>query len=215
MPCRAGTLRPRDGRLRRQARRGAAAAQTTCRRSSLPVCSPEGSPWTSPAWTCRRRCAKLVADFESGKLSRRQLVSSLMRLGAALATLEQAHADGSGALAAQTDGPTFHARGLDHIALDVTEVPRSRDFYAEHLGLSVIRGDDNSLFMGTGNNVFLTLFRAKKAAWNHCCYGIADYSATAAVEKLRAVGIEPIREDDRVYFLDPDGLKVQVALARS
>jgi hypothetical protein len=30
------------------------------------------------------------------------------------------------------------------------------------------------------------------------------------VEKLKAVGLKPRREDNRVYFPDPDGIEVQV-----
>ena len=33
-----------------------------------------------------------------------------------------------------TAAPTFQATGLHHIALDVTDVPRSNEFYGKHLG---------------------------------------------------------------------------------
>ena len=82
---------------------------------------------------------KIVEDFERGRLSRRQLASRLMGLGATLAVMQQT------AQAQQKGESTFQATGLDHVALDVTDVPRSRDFYVKHLGLKVIRdgGEDN------------------------------------------------------------------------
>jgi catechol 2,3-dioxygenase-like lactoylglutathione lyase family enzyme len=167
---------------------------------------------------------KIVDDFEQGRLSRRQLVASLVGLGAATATLNGA------VLAQQSDEgtpqsqdqeqnqqnqqaanePTFEATGLDHIALDVTDVGRSRDFYAKHLGLRVIRGDDRALFMGAERDFFLTLFRAERPRMHHYCYTIRNYNADEAVQKLADAGLRPERTGNRVYFPDPDGLTVQV-----
>jgi catechol 2,3-dioxygenase-like lactoylglutathione lyase family enzyme len=154
---------------------------------------------------------KLLADFEAGKLSRRQLVSRLMGLGAAMTMMENAHSQES---TAEKTEPLFKAKGLDHIALDVVDVPRSRDFYAKHLGLDVVRGDDNALFMGAGREFFLTLFKAEQPGLNHYCYGIENYEAAAAVAKLREAGINPRETQGRVYFPDPDGIEVQVASSR-
>jgi catechol 2,3-dioxygenase-like lactoylglutathione lyase family enzyme len=160
--------------------------------------------------------SKLLADFEAGTITRRQLVTRLMALGAAGAML------GSSGRAQETatpddpatERPTFQATGLDHIALDVTDVPRSRDFYLRHLGLRVIRGDERAMFLGAERNFFLTLFRAEKPALNHYCYGIDAYDPDSAVTRLRAAGLEPRRTGGRVYFPDPDGLTVQVASGR-
>jgi catechol 2,3-dioxygenase-like lactoylglutathione lyase family enzyme len=164
---------------------------------------------------------KLVHDFEHGRLSRRQLAVRLMGLGAAMASLpgavqgQQAATD-SGQAAGQegatpaTATPTFQATGLDHIALDVVDVARSRDFYAKHLALRVIRGNDDALFMGGDRDFFLTLFRADRPQLNHYCYAIRDFNADDAVQKLGTAGLRPRREGNRVYFPDPDGLTVQV-----
>ena len=159
---------------------------------------------------------KLLADYESGDISRRQLVSRLMGLGAALATLESVGRGQETTAEPETavERPTFRAKGLDHIALDVTDVPRSRDFYMKHLGLRVIRGDERAMFLGADRDFFLTLFRAEKPALNHYCYGIENYNADEAAATLRAAGIEPRQTGGRVYFPDPDGFTVQVASAR-
>lgn len=148
----------------------------------------------------------LVKDYERGLLSRRQLVSRLMGLGAALAAMPQR------AEARQGEGGTFQATGLDHVALNVHSVPRSRDFYIKHLGLKVVResGEDNC-FLGGSDDFFLTLFRGERPGLNHYCYAIRGYDAQRAEEKLKAVGLKPRREGNRVYFPDPDGIEVQVA----
>lgn len=158
--------------------------------------------------------AKLLSDFEAGKLSRRQLVTRLMGLGAALATLQstsRAQAPSAPTADAAPERPLFQATGLDHIALDVTDVPRSRDFYMKHLGLRVMRGDEDSMFLGADRDFFLALFRAETAAMNHYCYAIENYNPDSAVDALRAAGLEPRRTGGRVYFPDPDGLTVQIA----
>jgi catechol 2,3-dioxygenase-like lactoylglutathione lyase family enzyme len=157
---------------------------------------------------------KLVDEFQQGRLSRRQLATRLMGLGAALATFKAA-AWGEESADATNNGSgraTFQATGLDHIALDVTDVARSREFYQRHLGLRVIRGTgDDSSFLGADRDFFLTLFRADAPALNHYCYAIDNYDPGDAVERLNAAGLEPRRTGNRVYFPDPDGLTVQVA----
>lgn len=180
--------------------------------------------------------ATIIDDYEHGQISRRQLVAHLMGLGAAMATMPGATwAQEAGQGAAQPAGQgggrrgqrgtaqpeppaaeaTFQASGLDHIALDVVDVPRSRDFYVKHLGLRVIRGDDNALFLGQGRDFFLTLFRRERAGLNHYCYAIPRYEPDAAFERLASAGLRPRREGGRIYFPDPDGITVQIAQQRT
>ncbi len=150
----------------------------------------------------------LVQDFERGLLSRRQLVSRLMGLGAALAVGGRA----TNAIASQGEAATFQATGLDHVALNVRSVPKSRDFYIKHLGLKVTRdGGEDNCFLGAGNDFFLTLFRGEKPGLNHYCYAIRDYNVDRAEEKLNAAGFKPRKEGGRIYFPDIDGIEVQVA----
>jgi catechol 2,3-dioxygenase-like lactoylglutathione lyase family enzyme len=154
---------------------------------------------------------KLVADFEQGWLTRRQLAARLMGLGAALATLESTSFGKDPAKVETAVKPTFQAKGLHHIALDVTDVARSNDFYGKHLGLKVIRGDENASFLGADREFFLTLFQGEQPGLNHYCYAIDDYHADDAMERLAAAKLRPRREGNRVYFPDPDGITVQVA----
>ena len=151
--------------------------------------------------------ARIVKDFESGRITRRQLVAQLMALGAAAAGV------GTTALAQdQPDGgPTFQATGLDHVALRVSDVRRSVEFYQKHLGLSVMRQSENSAFLNPGDNEFLALFRREPAGLDHYCYNIRNYDPDEVVRELEAAGLDPRRESNRVYFDDPDGIEVQLA----
>jgi catechol 2,3-dioxygenase-like lactoylglutathione lyase family enzyme len=148
----------------------------------------------------------LVQDFEHGFLSRRELASRLMGLGAALAVMPRA------AAAHEGEGATFQATGLDHVALNVRSVPQSRDFYIKHLDLKIIRdGGENNCFLGTGDRFFLTLFQGERPGLNHYCYAIRGYDPDSAEAKLKAAALKPRREGNRLYFPDPDGIEVQVA----
>ncbi len=69
------------------------------------------------------------------------------------------------ATASQGDSSTFQATGLNHVALNVNSVPRSRDFYIKHLGLKVIRdGGEDNCFLGSSGDFYLTLFRGTTPA---------------------------------------------------
>jgi catechol 2,3-dioxygenase-like lactoylglutathione lyase family enzyme len=175
--------------------------------------------------------SKIVEDFECGQISRRQLVARLMGLGAAVATSGRlAFGQEAGATTpnAQPAGqgseqqrpsdapppavePTFQATGLNHIAIDVVDMARSRDFYIKHLGLRVIRGDDNAMFLGQGRDFFLTLFRRERAGLNHYSYTMPRMEPDAAFERLADAGLRPRREGGRIYFPDPDGITVQIS----
>jgi catechol-2,3-dioxygenase len=153
----------------------------------------------------------LIRDFELGRLTRRQLAARLVGLGAALATLKTDALAQKTPQATTAAEPTFRAKRLDHIALDVTDVPRSVEFYEQHLGLRVSRGDESASFLGADRDFFLTLFKAERPGLNHYCYAIDQYDADDVMERLAAAKLRPRREGNRVYFPDPDGITVQIA----
>ncbi len=146
------------------------------------------------------RIAALVEGFEHGHLTRRQLIAGLTGLVGAAASARAAQAES-----------TFTATEINHLALSVTDVSRSREFYQKHLGMT-LRSDDSphSVFLNCGSD-FLALFRADKPQMDHYCYTIEGYDAADAVARLEAAGLKPRRRSNRVYFDDPDGLEVQVS----
>lgn len=149
--------------------------------------------------------SQMIADFEQGKLSRRELIAGL---GATVTALAGIHADAS---AEPTDtATTFTALELNHVALNVTDVPRSRDWYQKHLGLTVRRQSPHNCFMNCGPH-FLALFQNPQPGLNHYCYTIKDYDPANAVTTLQRANLNPRRTENRVYFNDPDGITVQVS----
>ena len=144
---------------------------------------------------------RMVDDFEGGRLSRRQLVQ---RLTAAAVVL----ASGARPAAAQAER-TFQATGVDHLALTVTDVDRSRRFYERHLGLTVTSCNASRCFLNCGRD-FLALFRGSRPGLDHFAFAIEGYRPSDAVARLEAAGLAPRRHGNRVYFDDPDNLEVQV-----
>ena len=142
--------------------------------------------------------SRMLESYEDGRLSRRQLIQGLAAITAGFA--------------APAPESTFRGMALNHIAIRVTDVQRSRDFYQKHFGLPVIREAETNCFLGLGNN-FLTLFQNQTPGLDHFCIAIQKFNADAVVEELKRQGLKPNRPSgsDRVYFPDPDGLTVQVS----
>lgn len=146
---------------------------------------------------------RLVGAFETGAISRRQLIGGLTALAITTGV-------GGNAAAQQAESSTFKAVNLNHMALRCTDIPRSRDWYVKHFGMSVSRDSESSCFLNFDGG-FLALFRDDTAGMHHYCYSIEDYDVEQVMETLRANDMNPRREGDRVYFPDPDGNTVQLA----
>lgn len=148
--------------------------------------------------------SRILGEYEAGRVTRREVIARLALLGA----LTGGARPGT---AAPEEGGTFEAVGLNHIALRVTDVQRSRDFYAKHLGLRVTRERlPGNCFLQCGPQ-FVALFRGSRPGMDHYCYSVPGYDQQNAAERLQAKGIEPRLSGRRIYFPDPDGLEVQLA----
>lgn len=148
---------------------------------------------------------RTLGDLEQGRIDRRtalRRVAGVLFSAAAAGTLFSAEEPAAAS--------TFEATALNHLALRVSDVARSREFYGKHLGIRPVRDDGTRCFLGCGEN-FVALFPAEKPGMDHYCYTIKDYDPDRAVETLKAEGLSPVRHDNRVYFEDPDGLTVQLA----
>ncbi len=146
--------------------------------------------------------ANLVQSYECGRISRRELIAGLALLAAAARPTPAAPAS------------TFKGLGFNHLALGVTDIARSRDFYMKHLGMNVLRESSSDCFLGLGPD-FLALFKRPKAEMDHFCIAIENYEVGAVTAELKRQGFEPRQPSGtrRVYFPDPDGLTVQLSSA--
>jgi catechol 2,3-dioxygenase-like lactoylglutathione lyase family enzyme len=116
------------------------------------------------------------------------------------------------ALAKDPD-PDSILRGIDvnHLALRVSDIGRSIDWYQKLMGLPLVSRSANNAFLGLGEN-FLALFKSDAPGGaHHFCFSIEDYEPEKVIAKLAKHNIRARREADRVYFPDLNGLTVQVA----
>lgn len=144
----------------------------------------------------------LLDDFERGRITRRQLVQGLV-----LGMMAPA------ALAESTGG--FKAVSVNHISLQVADYRRTRDFYADLLGMKV--GND------TGKQVELTfgdtalIVRDAKDAGasplvDHIAYSIADWDRGRVEAELTRRGLAPKPDFQGSFHVrDPDGYLLQIA----
>ena len=105
----------------------------------------------------------------------------------------------------------LHAVDINHVALRISDVGRSVEWYQELMGLNVLQRGTTSAFLGLGEN-FLALFqRPSGGGADHFCFSVEDYEPDAVKAKLAMHGIESTRREDRIYFKDLNGLTVQVS----
>jgi catechol 2,3-dioxygenase-like lactoylglutathione lyase family enzyme len=93
----------------------------------------------------------------------------------------------------------------------VSDVSRSAEWYAQHLGLRLTRQDESSAFLSCAGGDFLALFKSPRAGLNHYSFGIQGYDQQDAARRLREAGLTPKPRGGRLYFDDPDGIEVQVS----
>src|SRR5580704_15518801 len=115
--------------------------------------------------------SKLLTEFERGKMSRRRLVQAL----ALVSTV------GPRASAAP-DGKGFKATSVNHISFSVPDYAKTRDFYAELMGMTVKQDDGKQCYLTFGDTSLVvrkTRQPDNKAYIDHMCYTIANWDGKA------------------------------------
>ncbi len=144
--------------------------------------------------------------FERGRISRREAARVLAGTAgaAALAAREPLHAETTG------DAPLFQTTELNHVALRVQDLDRSEAFYRDTLGLATLRRLQSVRFMACGPH-FVALFRGQTPRLDHLGFSWPDYDQAEAARRLEGAGLEPRLEENRTYFDDPDGHRLQLS----
>ena len=156
--------------------------------------------------------AKLLQEFEYGRMSRRQLIQTLAATAASsIAT--------SPASAAAPDGQVFKATAFNHVSYQVADYRTSRDFYAGLFGMTVTHDDGMQCRLEFGDNILIARNRPSGTPKvDHVAYTIEGWDTNKAVKpalraELQRRGLQ-IREGATggTSFLvgDPDGFQVQM-----
>ena len=120
---------------------------------------------------------------------------------------------------------------IHHIAIIVSDYARSKDFYVNKLGFTVIRENfrpgknDWKLDLRVNETTELEIFgvsnppkrvtRPEAAGLRHLAFYTEDIEKTAAELKGMGIEVEPIRVDEFTgtrftFFADPDGLPLEL-----
>ena len=154
--------------------------------------------------------AKLLDDFERGKMTRRQLIQNLALAATATATAGVA-------LPVVSERKGFQAVAVNHISYQVADYAKTRDFYADLLGMKVVRdtGTQCHLILGD-SNTFLIPRNApsgtKPPRIDHVAYTIDDWDKNAVEAELKRRGLNPKPDTDNSFHVDdPNGFDLQIS----
>lgn len=148
----------------------------------------------------------LVTRFERGALTRRELVQGLMMLAAAPRTASAGGLQPTG----------FKAAKIDHVSIQVNDMPRSLDFYQRMFGLTVVSQDTPNEIMRLGITKPLVSLHHKSptAIVDHFAIGVDPFNREAVTRELEARGARPENNLDAGFHIkDPDGVSVQIVRA--
>src|SRR5262245_26319871 len=147
--------------------------------------------------------SNLVKQFENGTLSRRQLIQGLVAIAAS----------SSAASAAPAQSMPFKSTRIDHISMQVDDLPRSREFYEKVFGLTVLGEDkENEIVrMGTTKVIVSLHHKAPTRIVDHFAIAIDGFNQEAVTQALKQQGLTAEQNlDYGFYTRDPAGIPVQI-----
>lgn len=147
----------------------------------------------------------ILASYENGTLSRRQLLQALAVMAAPAAAAAQAPA-----------GPAMKPRLLHHVNVQVSNVAKSEAFYRTVFALPpsrVVQGPDNHGLDLPGGGLIILQRSDTPGRIDHFCVGVENWNADRLRAATRAAGVDTVRGTaaDNFFVADPDGLRVQVS----
>jgi catechol 2,3-dioxygenase-like lactoylglutathione lyase family enzyme len=145
--------------------------------------------------------SNLVARFERGSLSRRELVQGLAMLAA------------SGTAATAQEAIDFKTADIDHVSIQVADMQRSIDFYQKMFGFSVVSEDKPRSIVRLGNTRTLVSLNRESPAGivDHFAIGVPRFTKEAAASYVKQRGATPLDDPFAgLHVKDPDGINVQI-----
>jgi len=152
--------------------------------------------------------ARLLQDFEQGRMNRRQLIQSL-------AVAASAAAAATPAVAAENTG--FKAVTVNHISYQVADYAKTRDFYVDLFGMKV-SGDTGKQANLSFGDTFLLPRNARAGSTtptprvDHIAYTIDNWDKDKVEAELKRRGLTPRPDTENSFHIkDPDGFDVQIS----
>lgn len=151
----------------------------------------------------------LVTRFEKGALSRRGLIQGLAML---------ATAGGASTLAPAQESAGLKGVNINHISIQVTDLPRAVAFYEKVFGLKVLGEDKPNEISRLGSSRIIVSLHHKSPTGivDHFAIGVENFNREHVTEQLKALGLTPEENLDAGFHIqDPEGMNVQIMPARS
>lgn len=150
--------------------------------------------------------AKLLQEFEQGKLTRREFIQSLVVAATVAYT--------SGVSAETVAGErAFKAIAVNHISYEVADYQKIRDFYSGLLGMSVSHDDGRQCHLSFGETFLIPRNKPVRAPRiDHIAYTIDSWNRDEVEAELKRRGL-PARPDtiNSFHTKDPAGFDVQIS----
>ena len=147
--------------------------------------------------------SNLVQQFERGALSRRQLIQGLVAVTAA---------GGTAAGTALQETP-FKPTRIDHISVQVTDLPRSIAFYQKVFGLTILGEDkpNEIVRMGTTRIIVSLHHKPPTGIVDHYAIAIEGFDREGVTRALKQQGLTAEENLDYGFYVrDPEGIPVQI-----
>jgi catechol 2,3-dioxygenase-like lactoylglutathione lyase family enzyme len=175
---------------------------------------------------------KLLEDFERGRMTRRELIRSLACVGAvassagSVAALEIGTATHGGAgnkaaalraMGSAAQAKKMRAVAVNHISYQVSDYKKTRDFYADLLGMRVVGDNGSQCFLILGDSsTFLIPRNAPQGATtpriDHIAYTLEDWDNNAVKAELDRRGLKPEPDTENSFHVkDPNGFDLQIS----
>jgi catechol 2,3-dioxygenase-like lactoylglutathione lyase family enzyme len=149
--------------------------------------------------------SSLVSRFEKGGLSRRELVQGLAMLTAASTAVPGA--------VAQEAAAGIKGTKIDHMSIQVTDLPRAVAFYEKIFGFTVVSEDKPNEIVRLGVTKPLVSLHHKSPTGlvDHFAIGVEKFNKEAVTRQLKEFGITPEDNLDAGFHIkDPEGMAVQI-----
>ena len=146
--------------------------------------------------------SRLLDGFERGALSRRELVQGLAMLAAA---------GGSSAVQAQESG--LKGVKIDHVSIQVNDLPRAIAFYQKIFGFTILSEDKPNEIVRLGSSKVVVSLHHKNptAIVDHFAIGVEKFNRETVTQQLKALGADPHENLDAGFHIkDPEGMSVQI-----
>jgi catechol 2,3-dioxygenase-like lactoylglutathione lyase family enzyme len=149
--------------------------------------------------------SNLLNRFEKGALSRRELVQGLAMLTAA--------ASSTIPVQAQDAGSALKGVKIDHMSIQVSDLPRAVAFYQQMFGLTVVGEDkpNEIVRLGVGKTLVSLHHKSPTGLVDHFAIGVEKFNKDSVTRELKARGVTPEDNLDAGFHIkDPEGISVQI-----